>query len=553
MDAIRMLALVFMAPLATSAEACGQLRSCMDGLHAHQQASLWLEDRLIGALGDDFSQRVERRREQRERILSPTVESLPKNKWGGLRESGTRYALHRYFVHKHAMFVIGLEPSSETLAISPVKTILGGRVPFDLELDAEARLYGRGFGLKEISALAAAMEHFIHNLAVDRLRSAFKLLGLPMEGGVVTPDQMEDAIDVHNIFFFIGGDHDKITYQQVESRRAMMEKQTLSSWPSIQKVVRQEQDRLLESGDASGLTPFAFASRVAEEVGDKLGQLQNEGCHDLKHNILSLGNISHGRVPLANFYQSFFRGDWQFTESVEYLRTSGALEELPPPYQPRVIIPNYVNGPSNCLSQSGLYTMCCMNECNELMSHIESKVRVPEVAPRRLVEILQKLPSTTVTAPRELPTEIVVRLDQIGQAHHGKVPIHGRLFAQLMHHAFPLECPYPHFLNSSTPTHKVLQRDFAGSIDDMKTWLAIGMDDLQRNAGTEQEVAEDSMPWIHEEELLAGTHRRSSYLQDVAMFFVIVGVVGALLSSLGTLKQLVSRAQKLGTKRRYMI
>merc|ERR1740121_1857288 len=36
------------------------------------------------------------------------------------------------------------------------------------------------------------------------------------------------------------------------------------------------------------------------------------------------------------------------------------------------------------------------------------------------------------------------QLEEIASAHGGQVPIHGRLFAQWLHYAFPRECPFPH-------------------------------------------------------------------------------------------------------------
>lgn len=47
--------------------------------------------------------------------------------------------------------------------------------------------------------------------------------------------------------------------------------------------------------------------------------------------------------------------------------------------------------------------------------------------------------SDTVAAPRELSEGLRVRLQEVAALHGGKVPIHGRLFAQWMHHAFPRE------------------------------------------------------------------------------------------------------------------
>merc|ERR550514_1170682 len=42
-----------------------------------------------------------------------------------------------------------------------------------------------------------------------------------------------------------------------------------------------------------------------------------------------------------------------------------------------------------------------------------------------------------------------MQLDHIADAHKGKVPLHGRLFGQWMHRAFPRECPFPHRAGST--------------------------------------------------------------------------------------------------------
>jgi len=42
------------------------------------------------------------------------------------------------------------------------------------------------------------------------------------------------------------------------------------------------------------------------------------------------------------------------------------------------------------------------------------------------------------------------KLHAIASRHGGEVPLHGRLFAQWLHFAFPHECPYPSVLQSAT-------------------------------------------------------------------------------------------------------
>ncbi len=62
---------------------------------------------------------------------------------------------------------------------------------------------------------------------------------------------------------------------------------------------------------------------------------------------------------------------------------------------------------------------------------------------------------------------------------YGRVPLHGRLFAQWMHHVFPRECPYPHVagtVNPLRPEDFVAQKGMDHTISD---------GELQRLSATE--------------------------------------------------------------------
>merc|ERR1719497_67864 len=61
------------------------------------------------------------------------------------------------------------------------------------------------------------------------------------------------------------------------------------------------------------------------------------------------------------------------------------------------------------------------------------------------------MPSATVPAPRTLSDDLRSRLGEVAQHHGGQVPLHGRLFSQWLHHAYPRECPYPHKSGTTNP------------------------------------------------------------------------------------------------------
>merc|ERR1711976_255392 len=74
-----------------------------------------------------------------------------------------------------------------------------------------------------------------------------------------------------------------------------------------------------------------------------------------------------------------------------------------------------------------------------------------EASPAEVVGIVSGMASSTVEAPRNLPTKLVNKLGDAAAQHGGTVQIHGRMFAQWMLHAFPRECPFPHVSGSITP------------------------------------------------------------------------------------------------------
>ena len=67
---------------------------------------------------------------------------------------------------------------------------------------------------------------------------------------------------------------------------------------------------------------------LVEETGDRYGRWQDYECRILKDSLVEIedqGAGGAGRVRLADFYNANLNnGKWQFTESVEYLRTLGS-------------------------------------------------------------------------------------------------------------------------------------------------------------------------------------------------------------------------------------
>merc|ERR1719235_2362816 len=102
---------------------------------------------------------------------------------------------------------------------------------------------------------------------------------------------------------------------------------------------------------------------------------------------------------------------------------------------PRVIIANYISSP-NCIASSSFYSVCCMDECEGLLGHLEQQLGAPEATSSRIAALVAGLSSSTVHAPRSIPEHLLARLGEIAAEHGG---------------TFPRECPYPHLSGTTNP------------------------------------------------------------------------------------------------------
>jgi len=192
----------------------------------------------------------------------------------------------------------------------------------------------------------------------------------------------------------------------------------------------------------------------------------------MKEHLLHLYTDGDGRVPLSTFYSQDQDNGYKFTESVEYLRETGALDESGS--APRVLITNYLMGPSNCIASSSYYSVCCLNECEDIFSRLEAVIGKPEASPAEIVSALSGLASK---AKRTFSRFLVGKLEEVAAAHGGFVLLHGRLFAQWMHLAYPRDCNYPH--RSGTMYKKTMEEwevetgERTGStMQELKDWIA---------------------------------------------------------------------------------
>jgi len=491
-----------------------------------------------------------------EALLKPMFNALPKNQHGGLEHKTARYALHRIFLHRHGWSIEGLDTAVQSLNSTSPTGILQDRVPAYVQDIFEKRLAGKGLGLYELAVLASTIEHLIHSESLSKLGAIFSLHE-KSPTGLLSDAEINEVLESYMLMYVFAdrmGSVKNITLNRVNAMKTAQSKKS-TMWKDTKALVRREQTKV--AGTAGNLD-FAGVLRLAEHIGEQFGSLQEKDCKGLKAALTTLEYRGTGRVRLPDFYHGDAGSGWVFDETTDYLREIGALDESSPA-DPKIIIPNYMSAASNCItSLSSYYSVCCKDECEGLLSKLEDDIKSPEASSERIAELVAKLPSSTRTAPRQLSPTLRRRLDEIADAHGGSVPLHGRLFSQWMHHAYPRECPYPHISGTTNnlrtevwnqqneQTNRVSQDERNRIIEEGKVQKPASVD------GDSEHGDSEMLPWLQEEELLVQrglpqSRPLSTMLRNLVAFFAIGSLTVAVVQNWQTIaSQLPHPVSKLG-------
>merc|ERR1719193_553944 len=221
-----------------------------------------------------------------------------------------------------------------------------------------------------------------------------------------------------------------------------------------------------------------------------------------------------------------------YDETMEHLKAIGALDDASGRH-PQVRIPNYMHGPLNCGQYSSTMAPCCLNECELIMKDIENHVRDPLAAPEDLISLVTNVSTSSVDSPRHLPSGLAQRLHTIAAKNSGQVLLHGRLFAEWLHLAFPNECPFPHLLEdgamrsvSHWRSADVQDRQLLSEEDKAEQHRLINASEDELHAGPEDFGAR---PWVEEETLhvVVPRNQRGSFIAGGArvLLLLAMGVV----------------------------
>jgi len=480
-------------------------------------------------------------------LLGPTFSALPKNEHGSVGTAAARYALNRLFVQEHGWFVNGLQASNGTWSEAT------GRVEDRARRLLEGPLAADGFDLRELALFAAAIENTIHGETALVVRDIYQMMGKSTEDSLLSFNEMVSVIDAYMASYILGANPADMTQEELMATIEELH----PSWKETQQFLCEVRRDVLQEHEGS----FSFdrVATVAEEATARFGQWQSGECMAMKAQLVKMEErAGSGRVRLGDFYHGALHGSkWIFSETSEYLRQLGALDETEPS-TPRVIIPNYINSLSNCLASSSFYAVCCIDECGELLQRLERNIGSSHAFHDEILAAVNSLPppsSATPGADWTLSDGLVRRLEEVASFHGGApVPLYGRLFAQWLHHAYPRECPYPHVSGTTQPRGPDEYEQHTGQESTAtEEEMTRHVEETRARLPADSEEVQDGLcspMWTMQEELVVPqAHPRkqrmkASTLRSTLRVFAIVGAVGSLLLALRTVLRPVWDARK---------
>lgn len=397
---------------------------------------------------------------------------------------------------------------------------MGDRVPPKMRELFDRRIGNYGLLLHELAVLAATLDSMFRQDVTDRLGMVYAAVNVNKSD----PLMFEQALLVAQSYMatlIIGNPVEELTKEDVK----------LSTSAFIMQERYEQFRRLLLSTMIEVLGPQSLNTRSFEfelmtswllAFGKQLGHLENKECQVMKHNLLHKeAGLGTGRVRLTDFYTA----SEHFEEGLNDLRAMEALDETDSA-DPKVIIPNYLQGATNCISPAGYYSICCLDECEELMDKIEAHFEAPAASPSAIASFVASLPSVTETANRNLSPELLELLELLATDPGGLVPLHGKRFADWMHQAYPRECSHPQRSNAD-----LFNQSLRHINDDVKAehW-ALAMQE-QDGQFPETETTNDSSQTLPESQTdTASSQSSAGSIVNEVLVTCVMGVVGMALA-----------------------
>lgn len=476
--------------------------------------------------------------------------TMPTNDQGNLEWRSLRYVAHRYFMHKSSMLIRGLEPQLVLNASkSGAADILSKQVPQHVDDMLGGEHLDKGYDIDDGVSLLAALEQLVFDSETHLLEEVASQMRWNTRQRL-NRKGLQKLLENYMVFWMLGEDKDSI--------RILMRNRTLLDtgfphWADIKEFVA-GRVRLLDfkrsqvptQGHGRSLFEevysFDDAHAVIGGVTQTFQTFWESECTTMKDQLVAMDKTGTGRVRLSDFYGTGMDADWRFGESEPYLRELGVLDETSPWLGKQVIIPNYLQAASNCIVSTPHYLICCSNECEDIFRDVEEAVGTSLADPDVLLSVIGNMTSPSNDEPPKLAGSLRDQMSMIANSHGGLVPLHGRLFAQWMHYAFPRECPYPHKAGTFSQAQTLTPSEFGNyiaSTEEMEAHVAEGQNFAEPGVDNDEMTIDRQWmsQWSLEEELFADyTHMAAPWERSRnRMLWLISAAALAALVGLGVM------------------
>jgi len=443
--------------------------------------------------------------------ITPMWLSLPKIEHNRVDRRSLRYAVHRYFMQIYSLSIVGLEPV-QVNGQHDEALLLTQLAPAYVRDQLEGKGSQAGFSLDDAVVMIATLERLVEDTTHGILERSYAATGrLPTQK--VGTRMAKRLVDAYILRWMLGEDAQGIN--EMEGNGTLMT-ESLEDWPAISvfgagelkalQFARRTPARSLSPQAWNDFEPrftFRDVESVVKSVTMSFGNFWTTECQRVKGLLVDMDHSSTGRVKLSDFYGAALAGEWRFSESKEYLRQLGALDESSSWQGARVIITNYMQASSNCIVSAQHYRVCCANECEGILGEVEAAVQSPLATPDAILMALVNHSSPLDDNIVKLSSSMKSQLHSIAKTSPGgMVPVHGRLFAQWLHYAFPRECAFPYKAGETVALSPSEFGEYAATEEDM-TDIVSGAVDAAKIVRPSTTEDDEMSQWSHEEELLS--------------------------------------------------
>jgi len=387
--------------------------------------------------------------------IAPYLNSVPKTVDGRYPPSVVRYMVNRYFIHKYAMKMKGMEDFlSNTTKVSD-SVLLQKKLPSYANGALQAYLDTIGYVEDDIVMLIATIEQLINDDILESIESAYKINNVPTTGNL---DRSQMYSILHSFLVEAVLKSDYTNSDQHFNAKANISL-IFPNWDTVVGLLDDVVDA--DAHEAKAANPsqrgatrkYKFDNTVvlAQRAVEEMGPWLDRECKAMQEPLVEMDPQETGRVRLFDFYA--YSNDGAFVESEAYLRQIGALDESSPSLGPQLMIPNYMQGANNCIEFGKYYSLCCMNECESMQRKLEEHIGKPSAPVTEISGAVQTVLGMDLNKwiaheldasdPRYNAT-LLDDLHRVAGIDGGEVHLQGRLFAQWLHFAFPRTCPFPY-------------------------------------------------------------------------------------------------------------